>query len=43
MPCMLLCTIVTDSISVKILQKVNKYEYEYKFLIFRYIYYICSL
>ena len=25
MPCMLLCTIVTDSMSVKILQKVNKY------------------
>lgn len=25
---MLLCTVVTESISVKILWKVNKYEYE---------------
>jgi len=30
MPCTLLCTTVTDSISVKIKQKVNKYEYGYE-------------
>ena len=31
MPCMLLYITVIDSISVKILRKVNKYEYEYEY------------